>query len=250
LGGRFQTEAGNTVQHNVHSLAGQGPALVLGDGAELDFNNPVENYVGGDEMMIRYVGTQTCARVTAGSWLLCGPTTNAAGVRLYNTHVFDVNDGADDVDLDIRGTLSQYTSIGNSHVRKTGAGTLRLASGSSTYRGTTVIRSGRLLAAASVPKGGNSVLGNCTDDVVIGDSGTLPADVPSFAFEGPANSAFTFARGIVTHATGGISAFGSHSNVNVTLSGAVTVSNTLHLLSSASGANALTVTGVISGTAA
>jgi fibronectin-binding autotransporter adhesin len=247
LEGRFQTETGNTVQHNLHSLASQGPALVLGDGAEMGFNNPVENYVDGGEMMIQYVGTQRGARVTAGSWLLCGPTTNAAGARLYNTHVFDVNDGADDVDLDIRGTLGIYSSIANSHVRKTGAGTLRFNSAASTFRGTTVIRGGCLLAAANVPAGGNSVLGNCTDAVVIGDAATLPADVPTFAFEGPAGSAFTFARGIVTHATGGASAFGSHSNVNVTLSGAVTVSNTLHLLSSTAGTNALFVTGGIAG---
>jgi len=247
LEGSFQTEAGNVVQHNVHSLASQGPALVLGDGAEMGFNNPVENYVNGDEMMIRYIGTQTCARVTAGSWLLCGPSTNAAGVRLYNTHVFDVNDGADEVDLDIRGKLEIYTSIANSHLRKTGAGTLRFISNASTYRGTTVIRSGRLLAAASVPKGGNSVLGACTDDVVIGDAGTLPTDTPTFAFEGPANSAFTFARGIVTCATNGVSTIGSVSNVNCTFSGSITASNTLQLVSVASGTNALFVTGGIAG---
>ena len=247
LEGSFLTEAGNVVQHNLHSLARQGPALVLGDGAEMGFNNPVENYVNGDEMMIQYIGTQTCARVTAGSWLLCGPTTNAAGIRLYNTHVFDVNDGADAVDLDLRGALGIYPSIANSHLRKTGAGTLRLASNTSTYRGTTVIRSGRLLAAASVPKGGNSVLGACTDDVLIGDAGTQPADTPAFMFEGPANSTFTFARGIVTFPTGGASAIGSVSNVNCTFSGPITASNTLQLVSVAGGTNALFVTGGIAG---
>ena len=170
--GTFQTETGNVVQHSLHCLASQGPALVLGDGAELGFNNPMENYVNGGEMMVQYVGTQSCARITTGTWLLCGPTTNSVGDRLYNTHAFDINDGADEVDLDILSQLAIYSGIANSHVRKTGAGTLRLNSNSSTFRGTTIIRSGRLLATFSVPKGGNSVLGNCTNDVIIGDADT------------------------------------------------------------------------------
>lgn len=245
--GTFLTEAGNVVQHNLHCLASQGPALVLGDGAVLGFSNPLENYVNGGEMMVQYVGTQTCARVTAGNWLLCGPTTNSVGDRLYNTHIFDVNDGADEIDLDISSQLAIYTSIANSHVRKTGAGTLRLKSSSSTFRGTTLIRAGRLLVSANVPKGGNSVLGNCTNDVVIGDAGTQPSDTPTLLFDGPANSAFTFARGLATWATNSVSTFGSLSNVNVTLSGPVTVSNTLQLLSVTTGTNALFITGGISG---
>jgi len=221
---------------------------VLGDGADMGFNNPMENYVNGGEMMVQYVGTQTCARVSAGTWLLCGPTTNSVGDRLYNTHIFDINDGADAVDLDLRGALGIYPSIANSHVRKTGAGTLRMNSGSSTFRGTTIIRSGRLLSALSVPKGGNSVLGNCTDDVIIGDAATGPTDAPTFAFEGPADSAFTFARGIVAGAAGEtVSAIGSISNVNCTFSGPITVSNTLALVSVTSGTNALFITGGIAG---
>jgi len=248
LEGRFSTESGNVVQHNLHCKASQGAALVLGDGADMGFNNPVENYTSGDEMLIQYIGTQTCARVTAGSWLLCGPTTNSVGVRLYNTHIFDVNDGADTVDLDLRGALSLYPSIANSYVRKTGTGTMRMNSGSSTYRGTTIVRSGRLFATLSVPKGGSSVLGNCTDDVIIGDVGTKINDAPTFAFEGPANSSFTFARGIVACATGGaVSAVGCISNVNCTFSGTITVSNTLQLLSVTSGTNALFITGGITG---
>ena len=248
MGGKFMTEAGNNnVQHNLHGLSSQGPALLLGDGAELGFNNPLENYVNGDEMRVQYVGTQSCARITAGSWLLCGPTTNSAGVLLYNTHIFDVNDGADEIDLDIPCTLVCYPGNANSHVRKTGAGTLRLKSNLNTFRGTTIIRNGRVLGTASVPKGGNSALGNCTNDVVIGDAGTQPADAPAFLFDGPANSAYTFARGIATWATNGTSAFGSISNVNITLSGPVTVSNTLQLLSVTTGTNALFITGGIGG---
>jgi autotransporter-associated beta strand protein len=245
--GTYQTEAGNVIQHNLHCLASQGPALVLGDGAELGFNNPLENYVNGDEMMVQYVGTQTCARITTGNWLLCGPTTNSAGVLLYNTHIFDINDGADEIDLDVSSQLAIYSNIANSNVRKTGAGTLRLKSSASTFRGTTIIRNGRVLVTASVPKGGNSVLGNCTNDVVIGDAGTQPTNMPSLVFQGPANSAFTFARGLSTWATNGTSVFGSISNVNVTLSGPVTVSNTLQLLSVTTGTNALFITGGISG---
>jgi autotransporter-associated beta strand protein len=98
--GTFLTESGNHVQHNLHSTASQGPALVLGDGAVLGFNNPMENYIDGGEMIAQYVGTQSCARITASSWLLCGPSsTNSAGVLKSNTHIFDINDGADEIDL-------------------------------------------------------------------------------------------------------------------------------------------------------
>jgi autotransporter-associated beta strand protein len=249
--GTFLTEAGNVVQHNLHCLASQGPAFVLGDGAVLGFSNPLENYVNGGEMMVQYVGTQSCARVTAGNWLLCGPTTNSVGDRLFNTHIFDVNDGADEIDLDISSQLNIYPTtpaLANSHVRKTGAGTLRLKSSSSTFRGTTIIRNGRLLVSANVPYGGNSVLGNCTNDVVVGDLGTGPNDLPTFAFEGPANSAFTFARGIAACATGGaVSAIGCISNANCTFSGPITVSNTLQVLSVTSGTNAIFITGGIGG---
>jgi autotransporter-associated beta strand protein len=245
--GRLLTVAGDTIQVNLKRLAGAGPALTLGDGAELGFNTPIENYINDAEMIVRYDGTQSCARITSGQLTLTGPTTNSVGDRLYNTHIFDVNDGADEIDLDISSQLNIYSSIANSHVRKTGAGTLRLKSSSSTFRGTTLIRAGRLLVSANVPKGGNSVLGNCTNDVVIGDAGTQFSDTPALLFDGPANSAFTFARGIATWATNGVSTFGSLSNVNVTLSGPVTVSNTLQLLSVTTGTNALFITGGISG---
>ena len=247
--GAFRTEAASTIQHNLHSLVsqGQGPALVLGDGAELGFNNPLESYVNNAEMMTQYVGTQRCARITAGELTLCGPNTNSLGVLEYNTHIFEINDGQDEVDLDITSKLGIYRSNANSYVRKTGAGTLRLNNGTSTYRGTTLIRSGRLVVTGNVPKGSVSVLGSCTNDVVIGDTGSQPSDSPTFLFEGPANSAFTFARGIATWSTTGTSTFGSLSNVNITLSGPVAVSNTLQLLSMTTGTNALFVTGGIMG---
>ncbi|MDD2600311.1 MAG: autotransporter-associated beta strand repeat-containing protein [Kiritimatiellae bacterium] len=227
--GRFLTEPGSVHQHNLRSLASQGPALVLGDGVELGFNTPMENYNNGDEMMVQYVGTQSCARITAGMWLLCGPTTNSVGTRLYNTHIFDVNDGADEVDLEISSPIGIYTSIANSHVRKSGAGTLRLKHGSNTFRGTTIIRNGRLLVASNVPKGGNSVLGNCTADVVIGDAGTQPGDAPTFVFEGSASR--TFARGVSVGPCLGSPTLGSISNINATFSGALTLNSRLRLFS-------------------
>jgi len=244
--GTFLTESGNVVQHNLHCIASQGPALVLGDGAVMGFNNPMENYVDGGEMMVQYVGTQSCARVTAGTWLLCGPSsTNAAGVLQYNTHIFDINDGADDVDLDLKGTLGIYKSDANSYLRKTGAGTLRFNSSSSTFRGTTIIRNGRVLVAANVPKGGNSVLGNCTNDVVIGDADTQAGDVPTFVFEGTASR--TFARGIVVGPCPGNPTVGCISNINATFSGPLTLNSTLQVFSVSDGANAVTVSGVASG---
>ncbi len=244
--GSLLTEAGSTIQQNVHALASQGPALLFGDGAVLGYNAPMENYVNGAEMILSYVGTQSCARITSGQLTLCGPTNTATATQ-SNTHIFDINDGADDVDLDLFSELNIYTGNANSHLRKTGAGTLRLRSSLNAYNGVTTIRNGRVLVTANVPASGKSVLGNSTSALQLGDAGTQPDDVPTFAFEGPANSAFTFARGIVTFATGGASAVGSASNVNVTLSGPITASNTLQLVSVAGGTNALFITGGIAG---
>jgi autotransporter-associated beta strand protein len=176
-----------------------------------------------------------------------GPTTNAAGVLEYNTHIFDINDGADEIDLDIPSEINIYTSIANSHVRKTGAGTLRLKNSLNAYRGTTTIRSGRLVVTASVPASGKSVIGASTNALQLGDSGTLPTDMPAFVFEGTSNSAFTFSRKVVTYPTGGAATIGSTSNNNVTFSGAIAVSNTLQLLSVTTGTNALFITGGITG---
>jgi autotransporter-associated beta strand protein len=213
LGGTLLTEpAPTTIQQNVHALASQGPAVLLGDGAVLGFNTPLENYVNGAEMLVRYVGTQSCARITSGQFTMTGPTTNAAGVLEYNTHIFDINDGADEIDLDIPSEINIYTGIANSHVRKTGAGTLRLKNSLNAYRGTTTIRSGRLVVTATVPASGKSVIGASTSALQLGDSGTLPTDTPAFVFEGTSNSSFTFARGVSIYSAGASATLGSISN--------------------------------------
>ncbi len=248
LGGTLLTEPSpTTIQQNVHALASQGPAVLLGDGAVLGYNTPLENYVNGAEMLVRYVGTQSGARITSGQFTMTGPTTNAAGVLEYNTHIFDINDGADEIDLDIPGEINIYTGIANSNVRKTGAGTLRLKNSLNAYRGATTVRSGRLVVTASVPASGKSVIGQSTNAFQLGDAGTQPTDTPAFVFEGPNNSGFAFARDVSVYPAGASAILGSISNNNVTFSGAIGASNTLQLLSVTTGTNALFITGGISG---
>ena len=242
--GTYLNVSGDPAQLNTIRPSSQGPAVMLGDGAYMGVGAALSRSANGDEQTVRYIGTNRMASTYIGS--LQGPTT----LGQWNTKIIDVNDGAAEIDLLVLGNFGIYPvtpSPAISRIRKDGAGTVKLAGTASVYLETTVIRAGRLLVTASVPKGGNSVLGNCTNDVVLGDAGTLPADTPTFLFEGPANSAFTFARGLATWTTNGASAFGSLSNANVTLSGPVTVSNTLHLLSATTGTNALFVTGTIGG---
>ncbi|NLG00173.1 MAG: hypothetical protein GX565_08490 [Lentisphaerae bacterium] len=239
--GTYRNVSGDTAQLNAIRPASQGPALTLGDGVNMTIGVALSRAAAGDEQTIRYIGTNLTATTQVGS--LQGPTTEGT----WNTKIIDVNDGAADLDLLVAGNMSIYPSTAISRIRKEGAGTVKFAGSGSGYRETTIVRAGRVLIGFSVPASGNGVLGACTNAVVIGDEGTQAGDTPSLLFDGVPDSSFTFARGLATWTENGTSVFGSLSNVNITLSGAVTVSNTLHLLSSTAGTNALFVTGGIAG---
>jgi autotransporter-associated beta strand protein len=239
--GTYLNVSGDPAQLNTIRSASQGPAVTLGDGVYMGIGAALSRAVNGDEQTVRYVGTNRMATTYIGA--LQGPTVEGQ----WNTKIIDVNDGAAEIDLLVLGNMGIYPGAAISRIRKEGSGTLKFSGSGSVYKETTIIRAGRLLIGANVPKGGNSVLGNCTNDVVIGDGGTQPGDTPALLFDGAPGSAFICARGLATWTTAGTSTFGSLSNVNIVLSGSVTVSNTLHLLSSATGANALSVTGGIAG---
>ncbi len=241
LEGKLRSDiAGNTVQQNLYCAAINGPALLLGDGVELMLQTPLER---NNDRLVRYIGTQTCARITSSSMTLCGPDTLPA-----NTHTFDINDGADEIDLLITATLDVYpgaTAI--SDVIKDGAGTLKLASNNNRWRGVTAIRNGGLLVGGNVTSGSAGPLGSSTNEVRLGDALTRPADNPTLLFEGTAASNFTFNRKIVTHATGGTATIGSISNNNVTFSGLIAVSNQLQITSLSTDGKTVSISGAISG---
>ena len=239
--GTYLNVAGNSAQLNAMRVASQGPAVTLGDGVYMGVGVALSRSGSGDEQEIRYIGTNRMATTHVGA--LQGPS--AAGQ--WNTKIFAVNDGDADIDLTVNGDLNPWPDEAISRVRKDSAGTLKLLGTGSKYRETTIVRAGRLLIGADVPSGSASVLGLCINDVIIGDEGTQATDTPALLFDGPAGSTFTFARGLATWTEMGTSTFGSLSNVNITLSGAVAVSNTLRFVSSGTGANALSVTGGITG---
>ncbi len=241
--GSFLTVASDPAQLNLARLAAQGPTLTLGDGAYLGFGAPLNETAANSEQLVRYNGTNVTASMVGIT--LSGPT-NTVTALFSNTAIFDVNDGASEIDLLVTGNFAPYPTLANTVLRKTGTGTLKLAGTGSSHRGTLVIRAGRVLANANVPYGGNSILGNCTNDVQLGDAGTLPTDAPTFVFEG--TGAYTFSRGIsVAHTSVTAAVVGCISNANATFSGAVMLSNTVQLLSVTAGTNAVFVTGVISG---
>ncbi len=234
------SSGGNTIQQNLYCPASAGPALMLGDGAELTYDTPLERY---SDRLVQYVGTQTCARLTAGALTLCGPDVYPA-----NVHTFDINDGADTVDLLIQARLGVYpTATAISDLVKTGGGTLKLANNAGAYRGRTVLRNGRLLIGGSVLSNVSGPLGQSTNVIQFGDALSQPSDAPVLVFEGVPGTALTCNRTLLVYPAGVAGAVGSVSNINLTLSGAIVASNTLQLLSAAAGTNALFVTGVTSG---
>mgnify|MGYP003586466372 FL=1 len=237
---KFDDSGNNTVQQNLYCVASNGPALLLGDGVELLYNTPLER---GNDRLVQYIGTQTCARLAAAALTLCGPDVYPA-----NSHTFDVNEGADDVDLLVAAKLDVFPSAtAISDLIKAGRGTLKLAHAQNAYRGRTVIRGGRLLIGANVTSNVAGPLGASTNVIQFGDALSQPADAPSLLFDGTNNSAFACNRSVSVYPAGAAAAIGSLSNNNVTFNGAITVSNTLQLLSAATGTNALFITGGISG---
>ncbi len=236
----LDSSGNNTVQQNLNCPAINGPSLVLGDGVELNYDTPLERY---NDRLVQYIGTQTCARLTAGVLTLCGPDVYPA-----NVHTFDINDGADEIDLLIASQLKVFpgaTAI--SDVVKTGAGTLKFGSNSGYYRGRTVVRNGRLVIGGSVSSNVVGPLGQSTNVIQFGDALSQSTDNPALIFEGAAMSALACNRAIVVDRLSGVATIGSYSNINLTLSGSMVVSNTLALFSMTTGTNSLFVTGVISG---
>ena len=237
--GSYLNVANDTPQINVSRLAANGPALVLGDGAYLGCSVPVDVLVTNSEQIIRYIGTNSTATITAG--LFSGPGTGGSNIK-----TFDVNDGAADVDLLVTANYSIYTDSGTavSDIRKTGAGTLKLT-GTSDFRGTTTVRNGRIVVGANVPYGAQGPLGNATSVVQITDSGTASTNAAALVFDG----GYTFSRGLCVYPyTNGASAtVGNISTSRAVFAGAVLLSNTVQLVSSSAGTNVTLFSGVISG---
>jgi fibronectin-binding autotransporter adhesin len=237
-GGTFLTVSGDHAQLNVGRRSDAGPALTLGDGAYLGFGPPLGDTAANIEQVVWYKGTNLTA--TMSGMTLSGPSASG-----YNSKVFDINDGASEVDLIVSSSFSTYPVGAVSRLRKEGAGTLKLKGTTSKYVGTTIIRNGRILLNLNVPSGGLSVLGDCTEDIQLGDEETQPGDQPTFAFEG--TGTYIFSRGITVYPSGAYPAFGCISNVNASFNGAITVSNDVRISSVSLGANAVTINGMISG---
>lgn len=240
--GSFLNVANDVPQMNAVRLAASGPALVLGDGATLGCNVPVDSYSSNTEQVVRYIGTNVTARMTA-SITFTGP--HAGG---WNTKTFDINDGAADIDLLMSAAFGIYPSspaAAVSDILKTGAGTLKLSATTSDFRGRTIIRNGRLTVGANVAYGAQGPLGNATSLVQVADAGTTFSNTVALVFDG----GYTFGRGIFVYPyTNGASvSVGSVATNSAVFSGALLLSNTVQLASASAGTNALFVTGGISG---
>ena len=250
--GELAAVSGNHIQLNVNSLEAQGPAILLGDGARMSHAAPLNDTSTGTVQVIRYVGTNLTAYSVGHT--LCG-ASNEAGkpwTQGFNWKILEANDGAADVDLEITGNFGIYRwdpangYYAHSRLVKAGAGTVRLNGNASQYKDTTVVRNGRLLIDENIPYGGNSVLGDCTDDIWICDERTESGDVPFLAFEGGNDR--TVARGIqVKAAAGAMPTVGAVSDITVNYNKAFVLSNNLWITSVSSGAKALKFNAPITG---
>ena len=250
--GTMANSSDDFAQLNVRRYEEEGAAILLGDGADMAFGPPLNEQTTGRVQVVRYIGTDSTAYCR--SMTLCGPGNNTPSRMGFNFALFDVNDGAADVDLEINGSFGIYPNrptavppdIATTRLVKGGGGTLRLNGTTSIYKETTVVRNGRLLIDADIKFGGSSVLGDCTNDVWICDDRTESGDVPFLAFEGSGDR--TVSRGIqVKPASGAQPTIGAVSDINVDYDKGIVLSNNLWLSSVSIGSKALKFNAAISG---
>jgi autotransporter-associated beta strand protein len=238
--------AGDVPQINASLQTAQGTAVTLGDGVILSLAMALSDWATGTQQTLKYVGTHATAILV--NMNLQGPTNNVAA----NLKVFDISDGASDIDLVLNNSFGIWPDDpgsarkGLSDFRKDGGGTLKLLGTASQYRGTTTIRNGRIIVVGNVISNALSPLGTNVTAVQLGDAGTASTNVATLAVDG---GSFTFARGLYVYpyTNGARAVFAALSTNSLLLSGAVTLSNTLQLASASAGTNALIAAGLISG---
>ena len=148
------------------------------------------------------------------------------------------------------GVLSDSTggNQANFNILKVGIGSLTLSGGSSQYTGLTTIENGALIAGATVNASGNGPFGSATSAIALGDATDLTAgDSPQLLIGG----AYTMARNITVGssiaANNSTYTIGGSADNNATFSGNIAMNQSLVVSQvTDAGANALTISGVIS----
>jgi len=126
---------------------------------------------------------------------------------------------------------------------KTTAGTITL-SGANTFTGTTILRSGTLVAGTNAPSGAAGAFGNATSAIVVGDSGTQSGDNLSLLIGGP----YTVGRPVSVYNYGNSVTLGS-SNTSGTaaFSGNISLGRNVNLAALGGSGGALQFSGLITG---
>ena len=125
------------LQINVSNTAGT--AITLANGATLDFPAPLANQGNGVTQRLWVQAAATTATISRGITLCGSPAGTGGSVKL-----FDVEDGAADVDLLVTAGFSPYPAGSVANLTKAGAGTMSITAGS-THFGTTTVQAGTLL---------------------------------------------------------------------------------------------------------
>ncbi len=113
----------------------------------------------------------------------------------------------------------------------------------STYTGATSITQGTLILAANAPASGAGGLGNASSAVVLGNAaGGANDGTIGFLIGG----SYTMARPITVNNFGNGTYLGGNTNNNSTFSGAITLAESVTIVSAATGNNAVTFSGAIS----
>lgn len=136
------TVNGGTVSGGGSFQVSGSTALTVGDGATI--SAPL--YIIGSNTTVRYNGTTSTATISGSLGLHTG------------NKIFNVDDGAADVDLRVSGSIGQYdgTPTPNYGFTKTGPGKM-VVSGASTYTGNTTIAQGTLALTGTGTLGGSLI---------------------------------------------------------------------------------------------
>ena len=143
------------------------------------------------------------------------------------------------------GTLID-TSTGSTSLVNTG-GTLTLSNAGNTYKGTTTVSGGTLVAGNNAPSAANGAFGNTATAIILGDAGTTTNNYSPSLLTG---GAFAIGRAvtIANQATSGTYTIGGNTATSSSFTGLVTTNKNLSVTQLASGT--LSITGGITGASA
>ena len=160
-------------------------AVLLGDASSANAGNATLLTTGavsvGHDIIVYGSGTVGVSATIGANGTLPATTsyfTGAITLNSPNATTFQSSTTGTNV-VDFQGPISGVGSV-----LKTTAGAVQFDNAANSYTGGTVIRNGTLILTANAPSGANGTLGNSTNAVSLGDSGSGSAAKPALLLSG------------------------------------------------------------------